>query len=225
MLSLVKKIFPISKQNLSEQLIEQSTTKSVPIERDFLKLITVEAENTRDKRLKKTIATLDECSSDDLNYLVAELLKAMGYEAKIFDGVNDRGIDVVAFEEGKMTIAAQCKAWNPKKNTERVGVKDIQAFKGQFITEYAHGVFITTHYFTEPAWAEANDRYHLVDRKRLFDLIARYFPQHLSTTLYNETLSTLPACKKCNSGRLLRLFSQKGSYYYWCESCEENTYS
>lgn len=219
----VSKAVTGQQQNVVHSVQEKS------VRQDFSQLISVASEDVRSKRLKQVIANLDECSSDDLNYLVVELLTAMGFMGKITDGFQDGGVDVIGFEDGKMKIAIQCKAWNPKKNTKRISMKEVQAFKGSFLTKYEYGIFITTHYFTDPCWKEESANYYLIDRKKLFPLLARYFPQQISNALYFESLESLPKCPKCNSGKMLNLWAEakdgrKGYIYKWCESCEENSY-
>ncbi|KZS22721.1 restriction endonuclease [Wohlfahrtiimonas chitiniclastica] len=180
-----------------------------------------------DKKLQEIILKLDECSSNELNYVACALLKALEYDSQIIDGVHDKGIDVIGFKDNHREVAVQCKAWNPKKATERINVKDVQAFKGCVLSSnYQYGLFITTHYFSDPALKEEDDRLMLIDRKALYSLLNRYFPSIMADCYYRETLKTLSTCPKCNSGNLLKLYAKsKRVYYHWCENCDERIFN
>ena len=175
-----------------------------------------------EKKLKDIISRLDDCNSNELNYVACELLRALSYESQIIDGVHDQGIDVIGFKDNKRELAVQCKAWNPKKTTERINVKDVQAFKGRLLSsDYKYGLFITTHYFSDPALKEEDDRLMLIDRKALFGLLNRYYPDAMASCYYDETLGDLNLCPKCNEGKLIKLYAKsKKKYYYWCEGCD-----
>ncbi len=173
------------------------------------------------QKLQNIIERLDECSSGELNYLTAELLIAMGYQPQIIDGYNDQGIDIIGFKGNRRALAVQCKAWNPRRTNERIGAKDVQAFKGRLLAEeYQYGLFVTTHYFNDYALKERHERLFLIDRRRLITLLGTFFPEVMAKSYYRLTLNDLQDCPNCNSGKLLKLYSRKRRFYYgWCESC------
>lgn len=185
-------------------------------------LLALPEPKAEDKKLKDIISRLDACDSNELNYVACELLKALEYDSQIIDGVHDQGIDVIGFKDNKREVAIQCKAWNPKKTTERINVKDVQAFKGRVLSsDYKYGLFITTHYFSEPALKEEDNRLMLIDRKALFSLLNKYYPEAVGSCYYAETLRDLDVCPKCHEGHLIKLYAKTTKkYYYWCEGCD-----
>ena len=54
-------------------------------------------ERTYPKKLKKIVAQLETCKSEDLNYIAECILQKMGYTVQNIDGYKDGGIDVYAF--------------------------------------------------------------------------------------------------------------------------------
>lgn len=173
----------------------------------------------QDQKLKEIFSVIDECSSAEFNFFIKALLEKMGYEITDIDGKHDNGVDLVGHVKNVRSLAVQCKAWNPKKTTERVDVREVRAFKGVIAEKYKKGLFVTTHYFSEPALELEDESLILIDRRKLFHLVARYCPQLLAESLYFETLRNLPACSHCQTGKAIKLYSKQKRYYYWCESC------
>lgn len=175
-----------------------------------------------DAKLVQIIAHLDECKSNDFNYLVEKLVQRLGFDTQIIDGIHDSGIDIIGFQQQKKVLAVQCKAWNPKRNTNPLDKKEVLAFKGKTMSDgYEKSLFVTTHYFTKPALDEASDNFFLIDRRILHDLLATYFPKEFSEAFYYETLKELKACPTCQKGKLIRLYSKnKRTYYTLCERCQ-----
>lgn len=174
-------------------------------------------------KLKKILSNFSSISSKDLNYLVSCIVEKLGYDTQIIDGFNDKGIDIIGFKNKKRCIAIQCKAWNPQKNTQRISIKDVQAFKGKFLSDgYNYGLFVTTHYFTDNALEESSDNLLLIDRHLLMYLCAKYFPMEMANISYYNSIDYLNNCPVCKQGKMLKLFSvEKKKYYYVCESCKK----
>lgn len=180
-------------------------------------------ERTYPKKLKKIVAQLETCKSEDLNYIAECILQKMGYTVQNIDGYKDGGIDVYAFSNNKKAIAVQCKAWNPQKTTERISKPLVAAFKGIFPDKgFPNGIFITTHFFTDQALEIAGENLLLVDRKKLIELLAHFYPEMISELFYYKTLTELEECKSCKNGKKLKLYNKKKrNYYYICETCGE----
>lgn len=203
--------------SIFKRKVEEQTTET-----NLFDLLALPEPKAEEQKLKDIISRLDTCDSNELNFVACALLKALDYESQIIDGVHDQGIDVIGFKDNKRELAVQCKAWNPKKTTERINVKDVQAFKGRVLSsDYKYGLFITTHYFSEPALKEEDNRLMLIDRKALFGLLNKYYPDVVGSCYYAETLKDLDTCPKCNSGKFIKLYAKtKKKYYYWCEGCD-----
>ena len=195
--------------------------QSIQMPVDISDLLSSGVNTRQDKKLQSILNNIDECSSSDFNLFIKALLEKMGYDITDIDGKNDNGVDLIGHVGKVKSLAVQCKAWNPKRNTERVDVREVRAFKGVVADGYQKGFFVTTHYFSEPALELEDETLILIDRRKLFHLVARYYPQLLAESLYFETLSSLPACSHCQIGRTIKLYSKNKRYYYWCESCSE----
>ena len=201
----------------------KTVTEEVAPTIDVAEVLNIKPKSHLDSKIVKVISNLDSCQSSELNYLIDKPLQKIGFDTQIIDGINDKGIDIIAFSNGKKAAAIQCKAWNPKRTTEMVSKQHVLAFQGKVMSDsYSHGIFVTTHYFTTPALEEVSDNIILVDRRILHNLIATYFPEELAETLYYQTLDELKSCQKCSSGKLIKLYSKnKNKYYYVCETCKE----
>lgn len=149
-----------------------------------------EADVTPDERLDVAYKELRETLADDLldrvrssspkffEYLVVDLLKAMGYggteasRAQVVGRSGDGGIDGVIPEDrlGLDMVYVQAKKWeNP------VGPDEIRKFVGSLGEQKAHkGVFITSGTFTNgarQAAEKANAKVVLIDGEQLTDLM------------------------------------------------------
>lgn len=179
-------------------------------------------------RLEKIISNLNNCSAKDLNYLSVCLLEKMGYYCEIIDKKSCKEISIIAFKGKFKKFAVQCVNTNILYDNKRVGIKDIQAFKGKFLSDnYKRGIFITTGYFSQVALKEYDDNLILIDRKTLIFLLTKYFPESISNTCYYNSLCILDSCPYCKKGKLLECYSKKRKVrkrYYWCEHCNKKIY-
>ncbi|GGZ86738.1 hypothetical protein GCM10007161_18110 [Ignatzschineria indica] len=206
-----------------KKMMTKAAPKQAPIQVSLPSLLeTTDYVNNSAKahKLMKIIHSIDDCNANDFNYVISELLQKMGYSTQIIDGKNDKGVDIIGFVGNQREIAVQCKAWNPKRNTEQVSKECVQSFKGATMNEYQYALFFTTHYFTMPALEAVDDFLILIDRKKLFMLLAKYFPEAFANSYYQYSIAELNPCKACHNGKLLKLYSRKSSkIYYWCENC------
>lgn len=184
-------------------------------------------ERKKIEKMAKILESLNEGNARNLNELGEWLLGQMGFQSQIIDGKNDQGVDIIGFKDNKKVIAVQCKAKNIRGNTERVSKANVASFRGDFLSNgFEKGIYLTNHYYTEQAYELADDNLILLDRRQIIRLINRFYPNLISDFYYYRTLDdVLPDCKKCNEGKILRLWSsqkgKKGFYYYFCETCNE----
>jgi restriction system protein len=93
------------------------------------------------------IEVLYNLSSEEFEYLIAELYEEMGYEIELTKKTHDNGIDIIAMNNGiakKEMIIIQCK-----KYREKITVKDIRELIGIIeINNATKGVFCTTSDYT-----------------------------------------------------------------------------
>ncbi|WP_051396046.1 restriction endonuclease [Ignatzschineria larvae DSM 13226] len=156
----------------------------------------------------------------DLNEIAKAILEKIGYNAEIVDGMRDGGIDVVGYQNNVRKIGVQCKQWNPKKLNKRISTQEINAFRGSLSSKkIEQGIFITTHYFDDYALKAADDNLILIDRRQLYALLTRFFPQSMSKIAYTQNLEDQANCPNCKEGKLFKLYREKQSNYDWCESC------
>jgi HJR/Mrr/RecB family endonuclease len=123
------------------------------------------------------IATLHRLSPSAFEYLVADLLKAQGYEGvKIVGGANDRGVDIICRDTDGSLIAVQCKRYDPNKPSGRVGAPVVQLLSAMALHRRAHrGILVTTARFTESARKQAYDfDIELIDGEALVEQLSAH---------------------------------------------------
>lgn len=176
-------------------------------------------------KLNKIISNLNNCSTEDLNYLSVCLLEKMGYYCEIVDRKHSNEISIIAFKGKFKKFAVQCIHSNILYESKKISSKDVQAFRGKFLSDnYKRGIFITTGYFSQVAFKECDDNLILIDRKTLIFLLTKYFPENISNVCYYSTLSILDNCPKCKKGKIVENYSKKRNIrkrYYWCENCQK----
>ena len=81
---------------------------------------------------------------------VAELFRALGYRnVTHIGGSGDLGVDLTAIDPNGLQVIVQCKRYGPGN---KVGSPAVQSLMGAVVNhEAAHGFFVTTSEFTEPA--------------------------------------------------------------------------
>ena len=80
-------------------------------------------------RHKRLVRAINELSPGEFEEYIAELYRMQGYEAKVSGGPNDKGIDVLIYERGKLWAIAQCKRYELEN---KVGLSEILKFVGSF---------------------------------------------------------------------------------------------
>jgi len=113
---------------------------------------------------------------DEMEELVASILRAMGYKAKISPKGPDRGVDVIASPDGLGLTQPRIKA-EVKHRNGSMGAPAIRSFIGA-LREGDSGLFINTGGFTREGRYEAERSsipLTLVDLDDLADLIVSHY--------------------------------------------------
>ena len=116
-------------------------------------------------------------SPDEMEELVASILRAMGYKAKVSPKGPDRGVDVIASPDGLGLTKPRIKAEVKHRKGNSMGAPDIRGFIGA-LREGDSGLFISTGGFTREARYEAERAtipLTLVDLDDLADLIVGHY--------------------------------------------------
>jgi restriction system protein len=148
-------------------------------------VITAEIEEVEASQLKdETVAQSHELIKDkiaallpeEIEELVAAILRAMGYKAKVSPKGPDRGVDVVASPDGLGLTQPRIKA-EVKHRDGSMGAPAIRSFIGA-LREGDSGLFVSTGGFTREARYEAERSTFpltLVDLDDLADLIVGHY--------------------------------------------------
>ncbi|NHO86601.1 restriction endonuclease [Pseudoteredinibacter isoporae] len=123
--------------------------------------------------IKDKIATL---LPDEMEELVASILRAMGYKAKVSPKGPDRGVDVIASPDGLGMTQPRIKA-EVKHRGGSMGAPAIRGFIGA-LREGDSGLFVSTGGFSREARYEADRSTFpltLVDLDDLADLIVSHY--------------------------------------------------
>jgi restriction system protein len=113
---------------------------------------------------------------DEMEELVASILRAMGYKAKVSPKGPDRGVDVIASPDGLGLTRPRIKA-EVKHRNGSMGAPAIRSFIGA-LREGDSGLFISTGGFTREARYEAERSTFpltLVDLDDMADLIVSHY--------------------------------------------------
>ena len=117
-------------------------------------------------------------SPDDMEQLVAALLRAMGYQARVSPKGPDRGVDVLASPDGLGLTQPRIKA-EVKHRSGSTGSNPIRSFIGA-MRDGDNGLFVSTGGFTREARYEAERAtipLTLIDIDDLAELIVTHYPK------------------------------------------------
>ena len=141
-------------------------------------------DNTVDQSLELIKDKINKLSPDDMEELVATVLRAMGFKAKVSPKGADRNVDVFASPDGLGLTSPRIKA-EVKHRNGSMGSKEIRSFIGA-LRDGDRGLYISTGGFTKDARYEAeranvpvqliniDDLAHLVvDNYESFDIEGR----------------------------------------------------
>jgi restriction system protein len=116
-------------------------------------------------------------ADDDMERLVAALLRAMGYKARVTPKGPDRGRDVVASPDGLGFQSPRIIAEVKHRSRQAVGSQELRGFVGG-LREEDRGLFVSTGGFTREAKYEAdraNVPVTVVDLDELASLIVEHY--------------------------------------------------
>jgi len=130
-----------------QTLVKQSSIEAKDIEITQLKDETIAQSH---ELIKDKIAALN---PEEMEELVAGILRAMGYKAKVSPKGPDRGVDVIASPDGLGLTQPRIKA-EVKHRSGSMGAPSIRGFIGA-LREGDSGLFISTGGFTREARYEA----------------------------------------------------------------------
>ena len=127
---------------------------------------------------------------EQMQELVAGILRAMGYKTLISNTGADRGKDIEASPDGLMLKEPRILV-QVKHRSSQMGTKEIRNFDG--ILRGRKGLYVSTGGFSKEAKYEAersNDQLTLIDADRLIQLIIQYYDN-----FDNETRKLIPLTK------------------------------
>jgi len=114
---------------------------------------------------------------EQMEELVAEILKAMGYKARVSPTGPDRGVDVFASKDGLGLEEPRIKAEVKHRPNTSFGSQDLRSFIAG-LREGDHGLYVTTGKFTKEARYEAERApipVMLIDREELARLVIMHY--------------------------------------------------
>lgn len=131
---------------------------------------------------------------EDVELLVAGVLRGMGYKTRLTGKGPDLGSDIIASTDGLEMVEPIIKVEvkHKKTNREKIGAPDLRNFIGGLRTP-TKGIYVSTTGFSKDAKIEAdraNYQITLVDLDRLVDLIVEYYEK-----LDSETKAFVPLRK------------------------------
>ncbi|CAL8900494.1 hypothetical protein KVA01_22610 [Kocuria varians] len=123
-----------------------------------------------------TRTLLEDLSHEEFEHFVADLLRAMGYQARVTSYSADGGVDVVAHRDvlglEPPLIKVQCK-----HTTATKGRPDIQGLLGTLAVKDEHGLFVTLGAYSGEAAALERERQNLrlLGGQEITDLTLTYY--------------------------------------------------
>lgn len=123
--------------------------------------------------IKDRIQALD---ADDLEALIAGLLRAMGYRARVTRKGPDRGRDIVASPDG-LGLQEPRIVVEVKHRSQAMGAPDVRGFVGA-LRSPSRGLYVSTGGFTKEAYYEGERAavpVTLIDLDELADLVTEHY--------------------------------------------------
>lgn len=147
---------------------------SISEEREELGQLKEDTASRAHELIKDRILAL---SPDDMEELVAALLRAMGYKAKVMPKGPDRGVDVLASPDGLGLESPRIKAEVKHRPNSQMGSQDIRSFLGG-LREGDRALYVSTGGFSKDAKYEAdrsNIPLTLLGLDELTSLVVNYY--------------------------------------------------
>lgn len=128
-----------------------AATTSVQEEKEELDLLKEDTVSRAHELIRDRILSL---SPDQMEQLVAALLRAMGYKTKITPKGPDRGVDVIASPDGLGLETPRIKAEVKHRPNTAIGSQEVRGFLGG-LRSGDRGLYVSTGGFTKDAKYEA----------------------------------------------------------------------
>lgn len=125
------------------------------------------------ERLKDRVVGLD---PDEMEELIAALLRAMGFRTRVSAKGPDRGVDVLASPDGLGLEEPRIKCEVKHRKTTQIGAQDVRSFIGA-LRSGDRGIYLSTGGFSKEARYESERATHPVNLMDLDDL-ARLIETH-----------------------------------------------
>ena len=145
-------------------------------------------ENARE-RVKDKIVQLDD---QEMEELLASLLRAMGFKATVSPVGPDRGVDVIASPDGLGLLEPRIKAEVKHRRNTTIGSQDLRSFIGA-LRPGDRGIYLSTGGFSKDAKYEA-DRANIPITLLDLDGLARLIETHYDS-FDTEARTLLPLIK------------------------------
>lgn len=179
-------------QNVAEEIQAALDGKKIISEKEeALESIEEEGDNTAEQAkefLKDRLLKLD---WDEMQELVAGLLRAMGYKTSVSPAGPDRGKDIIASPDGLGLEEPRIRVEVKHRQGSQMGSSEIRSFAGGLRNN--KGLYVSTGGFTREAYYEAERAQNsitLVDSEVLALFIIQYYDQ-----FDNEARALLPLRK------------------------------
>ena len=153
------------------------TTPSALVESDDDEQVEEVRQRTIEQAYEALKDSIVQLNPNDMEELVAHLLRAMGYRSKVSPIGPDRGVDVTASPDGLGFTQPRIKAEVKHQPNSSKGSQDLRSFIGA-LRDGDCGLYISTGGFTREAKYEAERANHpvtLIDLETLAALITEHY--------------------------------------------------
>ena len=152
------------KEKPPEEVVEEEEAEEESLKEDMV--------SRANELIKDKIMALD---WDDMQELVAGILRAMGYKTRVSEGGPDRGKDIEASPDGLMLTEPRILV-EVKHRSGQIGSKEVRSFNS--VLRQQKGLYVSTGGFSKDAKLEAErgeKQMTLIDADRLVQLIVQNY--------------------------------------------------
>jgi len=151
-------LFSINEE-VSTELLSQKSPKTEPKTDEERKEAKEEFEQIKDDTVEQAHELIKDkilaLSADEMEHLMAAILRAMGYRTRVMPKGPDRGVDVIASPDGLGLEEPRIKVEVKHRSTVPMGSQDIRSFLGG-LREGDRALYVSTGGFTKDAKYEAD---------------------------------------------------------------------
>ncbi len=181
-----------------------------------------------DERMIDTLLNIDSLNGENekkgerFEWFLYDLFKNSGYVVEKVSKVGsaDDKIDLIV-QIGSEKIAIQAKNYK-LDGTYRVNKDVVMSLSGAIEnrSDITAGAVITSNFFTQPAreWQEKinGKPIYLIDREKLYVLIAELYPQLLAKVYFDTDMKSIKRCKLCGSFIFKKWDNKTNRYFLGC---------